>query len=73
MRLRARCGTDEIPSVGARRLEALDDEAVVYAGGEGPSGVAIADFNKDGRPDVVVTDTAANLDGGVSVLLNTTH
>jgi hypothetical protein len=34
-----------------------------------PVGVAVADFNGDGRPDLVVTDNANN---AVSVLLNTT-
>ena len=40
-----------------------------FAAGNGPYAVAVADFNGDGRPDLVV----ANFNGGtVSVLLNTT-
>jgi FG-GAP-like repeat len=41
--------------------------ASTVAAGNGPTSVAAADVNGDGRPDLVVTNS-----GGVSVLLNTT-
>ncbi len=40
--------------------------AVNYTVGDGPRPVAIADLNRDGRPDLVVGNTGA---GGISVLL----
>jgi FG-GAP-like repeat len=40
-----------------------------FVTGNGAQGLAIADFNRDGRPDAA---TANNADGTVSVLLNTT-
>ena len=36
--------------------------------GSGPFGVAVGDFNGDGKPDVAVTDSSSN---AVSILLNT--
>jgi hypothetical protein len=42
---------------------------VTFATGPGPSGIAVADFNGDGRPDLVVPNYGSN---NVSVLLNTT-
>jgi hypothetical protein len=57
--------------------------AVLYGKGDGTfqdsvefaslytsSGVAIGDFNKDGKPDIVVAATAPKPYGGISVLLN---
>ncbi len=41
----------------------------IFATGNGPSVVAVADLNGDGRPDIVA---ANEYDGTVSVLLNTT-
>jgi hypothetical protein len=41
-----------------------------YATGTGPDATAVADFNGDGRPDIVTADGGS---GTVSVLLNTTH
>ncbi len=43
---------------------------IAYAAGEAPSGVAVADFNKDGKLDALVANTAYGLNGGVSILLN---
>jgi hypothetical protein len=40
-----------------------------FATGPGPTGIAVADINSDGKPDVVASDIWANM---VSVLLNTT-
>jgi hypothetical protein len=40
-----------------------------FATGAGPSSVAVADFNGDGKPDLAVANSALNT---VSVLLNTT-
>ncbi len=60
-------------------LESLEirlTPSVTFAGqqtvgtGNGPYAVAVADFNGDGRPDLV---TANYTDGTVSVLLNTTN
>jgi type II secretory pathway component GspD/PulD (secretin) len=39
----------------------------VYATGNGPAGVAVADYNADGAPDLAVTNET---DGTVSILLN---
>jgi hypothetical protein len=52
------------------------DNAVEFPAGvlnqTAPSAVAIGDFNKDGKPDIVVSSTNAYLVlGGISVLLNT--
>ncbi|MBZ5665211.1 MAG: FG-GAP-like repeat-containing protein [Acidobacteriia bacterium] len=57
--------------------------AVLYGKGDGTfqdpvefaslytsTGVAIGDFNKDGKPDIVVAATAAKPYGGISVLIN---
>ena len=44
-----------------------------FAAGSEPISVAVADFNGDGKPDIVVASGAASgASGGVSVLLNTT-
>jgi len=61
------------------RLQTLDDRitpALAFAsqqafdtGGANPTGVAVADFNGDGRPDIAAINGGANT---VSVLVNTT-
>jgi hypothetical protein len=40
---------------------------VAYAAGMQPSGITLADFNADGRPDIA---TALTVEGAVAVLLN---
>jgi hypothetical protein len=47
--------------------------ALVYAGRRGADRRRHRRLDKDGRLDVVVTDTAYGLNGGVSILLNTSH
>ncbi|MGQ0501543.1 MAG: FG-GAP-like repeat-containing protein [Panacagrimonas sp.] len=49
----------------------LEDDAVLHSfpAGTDPSSLAVADFNRDGKADVVVAEPAADR---VSVLLNTT-
>jgi len=42
--------------------------AVNYTVGSSPSDLAVADFNSDGRPDLVVSNSASN---NFSLLLNT--
>jgi hypothetical protein len=43
-----------------------------FATGGGPSSVAVADYNGDGRPDLAVTDNSSVNGDRVSVLVNTT-
>lgn len=50
-------------------LNAQFQPRVDYATGPTPFSVAVGDFNGDGRPDLVVTNSAANAGNGVSVLL----
>jgi hypothetical protein len=46
---------------------------VEFAAGKGPRAIAIADFNGDGKPDIVTANLlSAGGDGAVSVFLNTT-
>ena len=60
-------------------LEALEDRAlpavtfgpaVSYGTGDTPVSVAVGDFSRDGKPDLVTADARSN---DVSVLLNTTN
>lgn len=46
---------------------------ITYEAGDGPSAVAVADFNRDGRPDVAVTNRGGYTSPGktVSLLLGT--
>src|SRR3954470_7751874 len=41
----------------------------IYTAGQQPGGVVIADFNGDGRPDVLVFDAFANFPETIHVLL----
>jgi hypothetical protein len=61
------------PASSAIRLQTVNPStgsgfraAAKYDGGPGPSAVAIADFNKDGRVDLVTVNSAAN---AITVLL----
>jgi hypothetical protein len=58
------------PTVGAANPSFAAQKT--FAAGNGPVGVAVADFNGDGRPDLVVANWHNGTGNTASVLLNTT-
>src|SRR5262249_48957562 len=64
---------DDSVSVLLGKGDGTFQKAVAYAAGTLPVGVAVADFNKDGRPDLVVSNAGLVEDahaGAGNILLN---
>ncbi len=62
-------------SMSARAQAVFQSTTSTYNVGSGPQGVAVADLNRDGKPDAIVADTSANqisviLSSGTSYVVN---
>lgn len=57
-----------VPGTVADTANTMLNPKVDFTTGASPSGTGVADFNNDGKPDIV---TASNVTGNISVVLNT--